>query len=87
MLLYSTEELDLYFINNTPQVDGTGTLNAQFRTNMPGPNVLLTCNLVGRSSRLAQPVFDITQNCKCFGNNILSVCMCGSEGISAGLHA
>ena len=44
-------------------MDGTGILNAQFRASRPG--VLLTCSLVGQNSpRPAQPVFDVTQDCK-----------------------
>ena len=74
-----TDGLDLYFINDTPQVDGTGGLRAQFRTNRPrtdrvaayrpGPDVVLTCRLTGRSGRGANNIlFDLTQDCKQFSS-------------------
>ena len=64
-----TDGLDLYFINDTPQVDGTGGLRAQFRTNRPGPDVVLTCRLTGRSGRGADNIlFDLTQDCKQFSS-------------------
>ena len=54
-----TDALDLYFINDTPQVDGTGILHAQFKTNRPdSDDVELILCLVGRTGR------DSTQDCK-----------------------
>ena len=46
-------------------MDGTGVLHAQFRTNRPGSDVLLTCRLVGRNGRMVDDIqFDSTQDCK-----------------------
>ncbi len=56
-VLPSSLALDLVFINDTPQVNGSGILHAKFATNTPGTDIFLTCRLEGPSGT-------ITQDCK-----------------------
>ena len=56
-VLPSSVALDLVFTNDTPQVNGSGILHADFATNTPGTDIFLTCRLEGPSGT-------ITQDCK-----------------------
>ena len=56
-VLPSSVALDLVFTNDTPQVNGSGFLHAEFATNTPGTDIFLTCRLEG-------PGGTITQDCK-----------------------
>ena len=56
-VLPSSLALDLVFINDTPQVNGSGILHPKFATNTPGTDIFLTCRLEGPSGT-------ITQDCK-----------------------
>ena len=56
-VLPSSVALDLVFTNDTPQVNGSGILHAEFATNTPGTDIFLTCRLEG-------PGGTITQDCK-----------------------
>ena len=54
-VLPSSVALDLVFTNDTPQVNGSGILHAEFATNTPGTDIFLTCRwkaLVALSRRI-----------------------------------